>query len=201
MEEKNNKKTGILIFLLVIALIALAVMGVFIYKLNNDKKAEIQKSTELQGKVDDLNNTVSDLQGKINTISETLNNDNSNDISNTQSNSSNSNSKEDYDEIILNGTYGVPNSDVGFSFSKNGKTTFDTNLATVQGTYKTTGKNSVEAHYTQSEVLNEETDERTVSDIDQYEKFIVDDSKNVFWINSDGEKVQLEVIGEVDKVN
>lgn len=201
MEEKKNKKVGILAVLLILAVIAMIVMSIFMFKLNNDKQAEIQKSTELQGKVDDLNTTVSELQGKIDSISETINNNTSNETINNQSSSSNGNSKEDEEGIILNGTYGVPNSDVGFTFSKNGKTTIDSNLATSIGTYKTTEKNTVEAHYTQKTVLNEETDERTVTDIDEYEKFIVDDNKDVFWINSDGNKVQLIVIGEVDKAN
>ena len=73
MEEKNNKKIGALIILLIIAIIAMIAMGIFIYKLNNDKKAEIQKNAELQAEVDSLNETLTDLQGKIDTISETIN--------------------------------------------------------------------------------------------------------------------------------
>ena len=45
-------------------------MGLFIYKLNNDKNTEIKKSANLQAQVNSLTGTVSDLQGKINTISE-----------------------------------------------------------------------------------------------------------------------------------
>ena len=197
MEEKN-KKLSISTFLLIIAIIAMIVMGVFIYKLNNDKKAEVQKSTELQGALANMNNTVSELQGKINSISETINTNNLNETQNNTNTSSNDNSK-DYEDIILNGSYDVPNSDVGFEFSKDGKAMFYTNLAGVEGTYRTTGKDSIEAHYTKSEVLNEETNERTISDIDEYEHFIVEDNGDVFWINSNGDKVQLMVYGEVDK--
>lgn len=206
MEEKN-KKISISTILLIISIIALIVMGVFIYKLNNDKNAEIQKSTELQAKVADLNTTVSELQGKINSISETINSNNlneiqnnSNEVQNTSNKSSNDNSK-DYEDIILNGTYAFPNSDVSYSFSKNGEATFDTNPASSSGTYKTTGKNSVEAHYTQSEVFNDETNKNEIIDIDKYEHFFVDDDRNVFWINPNGEKEKLEVLGEVDKNN
>ena len=202
MEEKN-KKISISTILLIIAIIAMIVMGVLIYKINNDKKAEVQKSTELQGQVADLNNTLSELQGKINTISETINNNTSNEIQNNSNTSSNENSKDngEVENIILNGTYAVPNSDVGFSFSKSGKATLDTNMAIAHGTYKTTGKGSVEAHFTQREVFNDETSEKTITEVDEYEHFIVDDNKNVFLINSNGEKVQLEVYGEVDKNN
>ena len=127
MEEKN-KKISISTILLIIAIIAMIVMGVFIYKLNNDKKAEVQKSTELQGQVADLNNTLSELQGKINTISETINNNTSNEIQNNSNTSSNENSKDngEVENIILNGTYAVPNSDVGFSFSKSGMVSLST---------------------------------------------------------------------------
>ena len=74
MEEKNAKKISLSTFLLFIAIIVIVVMGIFIYKLNNDKTTEIQKSTELQSQVNSLNGTISDLQGKINSISETINN-------------------------------------------------------------------------------------------------------------------------------
>ncbi len=73
MKEKNVTKISLSTFFLILAIIAIIVMGIFIYKLNNDKTAEIQKSTELQSQVNNLNGTVSDLQGKINSISETIN--------------------------------------------------------------------------------------------------------------------------------
>ena len=69
MEEKNSTKISLSAFFLLLAIIAIVVMGIFIYKLNNDKTAEIQKSTELQSQVSILNGTVSELQGKINNIS------------------------------------------------------------------------------------------------------------------------------------
>ena len=105
MEEKNVAKISLSTFLLILAIIAIIVMGIFIYKLNNDKAAEIQKSTELQAQVNNLNGTVSDLQGKINNISETINSsgnatnyENSNKENNTESlnenNTQNSNSQE-----------------------------------------------------------------------------------------------------------
>ena len=70
MEEK--KKISVSTILLILAIIAMAVMGVFMYKLNKDKAAEIQKSTKLQSEVSSLNETVKDLQGKIDTISKTI---------------------------------------------------------------------------------------------------------------------------------
>ena len=49
-------KTKLSTLFLVIAIIAIIIMGVYIYKLNNDKVAEIQKSTELQKQVNSQSN-------------------------------------------------------------------------------------------------------------------------------------------------
>ena len=73
MEDKKALKISLSSFFLIIAIIAIVIMGLFIYKLNSDKKAEVQKSQELKSQVTNLNGTVSDLQGKINSISETIN--------------------------------------------------------------------------------------------------------------------------------
>lgn len=70
MEEKNATKISLSTFLLIIAIIAIVVMGVFIYKLNNDKTAEIQKSAELQAQVNSLKNQNNNLSGTINTLQE-----------------------------------------------------------------------------------------------------------------------------------
>ena len=86
MEEKNVTKISLSTFFLILAVIAIIVMGIFIYKLNNDKTAETQKSAELQAQVNSLNGTVGELQGKINTISDTVSskdNENTNTVDNT----------------------------------------------------------------------------------------------------------------------
>lgn len=86
MEEKNVTKISLSTFFLILAVIAIIVMGIFIYKLNNDKTAETQKSAELQAQVNRLNGTVGELQGKINTISDTVSskdNANTNTVDNT----------------------------------------------------------------------------------------------------------------------
>ena len=91
MEEKKGMKISLSTFFLILAIIAIIVMGIFIYKLNNDKTTEVQKSTELQAQVNSLNGTINDLQGKIDTISNTINsNSTSTSTSNTSANSSKS---------------------------------------------------------------------------------------------------------------
>ena len=51
--------------LLIVAIIIITIMAFFIYKLNDQKYAEIKKSTDLQAQVSNLNNTVNSLQSKI----------------------------------------------------------------------------------------------------------------------------------------
>ena len=70
MEEKKVKLSTLF---LILALIIIIVMGVFIFMLYKDKEAEVKKSSELQTQVNSLNGTVSQLQEKIKTISETVN--------------------------------------------------------------------------------------------------------------------------------
>ena len=73
MEEKKGVKISTLF--LILAIIVIVIMGGFIYKLNNDKTTEIQKSTELQSQLDNLNKTVGDLQEKLDGISNIVSTD------------------------------------------------------------------------------------------------------------------------------
>ena len=73
MEEKKGVKISTLF--LILAIIVIIIMGGFIYKLNNDKTTEIQKSTELQSQLDNLNKTVGDLQEKLDGISNIVSTD------------------------------------------------------------------------------------------------------------------------------
>lgn len=86
MEEMNVTKISLSTFFLILAIIVIIVMGIFIYKLNNDKTTELQKSTELQSQVNSLNSNVSELQEKISKVSKTVNTDK------TQENNSSDNS-------------------------------------------------------------------------------------------------------------
>ena len=87
MEEKNVTKISLSTFFLFFLIIAIIVMGIYTYKLNNDKSTEIQKSTELQSQVNSLTSTVSDLQGKIDKVSETVNSNSSAGNTTTNNNS------------------------------------------------------------------------------------------------------------------
>lgn len=125
MEENKVTKISLSTFFLILAIIVIIVMGIFIYKLNNEKIAEIQKSTELQSQVNSLNGTVNDLQGKINSISETINSN--------ESNESTTSTKK----YQISGTYYQKNAqgdEPNYTFSDNNKVTYGS-LGTCSGTY------------------------------------------------------------------
>ena len=92
MEEKKVIKISLSTFFLILAIIVILVLGIFLFKLYNEKTEEIKKSSELQTQVNSLNGTVSDLQGKINTISETVN---SNTITENNSSTTTTNTNDD----------------------------------------------------------------------------------------------------------
>lgn len=118
MEEKKVTKISLSTFFLILAIIAIIVMGIFIYKLNNDKTVEIQKSTELQAKVNSLNGTVSELQEKINKVSETVNAETSAQANSSNASTTNNSNKNDV-------TYTVSVRDEAYATikaTKNGKT-------------------------------------------------------------------------------
>ena len=60
MEEKKVTKISLSTFFLILAIIAIIVMGIFMYKLYNEKTEETKKSNELQTQVNSLNETVRD---------------------------------------------------------------------------------------------------------------------------------------------
>ena len=86
MKEKKVTKISLSTFLLLLSIIAIIIMGMFIYKINNDKATEIQKSIDLQAQVNGLNGTINELQDKINKVSEAVS------IDDTQKNTSSDNS-------------------------------------------------------------------------------------------------------------
>lgn len=80
MEDKKVTKISLSTFLLIFAIIIIVIMGVFIFKLNNEKTVETQRATELETQVSNLNSTVNNLQEKINKVSETINSENTTNV-------------------------------------------------------------------------------------------------------------------------
>lgn len=103
MDEKKVTKISLSTFFLILAVIAIVIMGVLIYKINNDKIAETNKSNELQTKVNSLEGKANELQVKINTVSQTVN---SNNTENTVSNTTVTNTEvKKYTYSDIAGTY------------------------------------------------------------------------------------------------
>lgn len=92
-------------------------MGIFMYKFYNEKTEATKKSADLQTQVNSLNGTVSNLQGKINSISDTINSDKLDKDATTNDSTQNTNS----DDI----TYTISTRDEIYATikaTKNGKT-------------------------------------------------------------------------------
>lgn len=63
MEQKKTAKSNLLVFLLIFAILAIVLMGIFIYKLNSEKTAAVQKAAELQTEISSLNGTGGETNG------------------------------------------------------------------------------------------------------------------------------------------
>lgn len=157
MEEKKVTKISLSTFFLILAIIIIILMGIFIYKLYNEKTIETEKSTELQKQVNNLNGTVSDLQEKIDSISEITanttknNNSNSTNVAESQNSNNKTSSTNTSTEITtLNGEYHCNEEYESFTYSFSGNTVKFSALHTTYGTYKIVD-NKVKITYTKAE--------------------------------------------------
>ena len=71
MEEKKCTKVSVSTFLLIITIIALGVMGFFLYKINDEKTKATEQVSELNNQVKTLENSVNSLQKTIEETSNT----------------------------------------------------------------------------------------------------------------------------------
>ena len=86
MEDKKVIHLGVTGVLLIIAIIAMALEGMVIWKVNKEKEDKVQEATSLQQTINSLNSKVNDLQGKIDKISVIINSneDSNNEITDNQ---------------------------------------------------------------------------------------------------------------------
>ena len=148
MEEKKVTKISMSTFFLILSLIEIIVMGIFMYKFYNEKTEATKKSAELQTQVNSLNETVSNLQGKINNISETINNNNNSSETINNNNSSNENTQSSK-VYKISGTYYQKNAqgdEPNYTFSSNNKVTYGS-LWICSGTY-TISNNTIKISFT-----------------------------------------------------
>ena len=166
--EKKEIKIGLSTFFLILTLIAIVVMGIFMYKFYNEKTEQTRKANELENQVNILNNSINNLQGKINTISTTIasNSSTENTTSNTSISTTNTNNSTSDNNInAITGDF-YPQIDGAndasyFSFNSNGTVNLEGN-ATMSGTYSIEN-NTIKIKYTkltepgmESTTINEE---------------------------------------------
>ena len=103
MEEKKVVHAGITGCLLVIAIIAVALEGVFIWKLNSEKKDDVKKFESYQQEINNLSKKNSELQNQIAELQNTLNKISGivNNNENSENNSNNDN-EEMFAESLIN---------------------------------------------------------------------------------------------------
>lgn len=151
MEEKNVIKISLSTFFLIIAIIAICVMGYFIYQLNNEKTTATEQISNLNNQINDMKNTT-----------------NTSDILVVNSNNTNTNTKI----TTLNGEYQYNEGYEAFTYSFSGNTVKASSLSTTYGTYQIVN-NTVKITYTKaedpdgndmSEFPNGQTDELTILD-------------------------------------
>ena len=167
MDEKQGIKISLSTFFLILAIIVIIIMGYFIYQMYIE-------NNNINNKVEELNSQVSTLENELKT-----NTSSSNNVENTNINS-NSNSITTANEsiktgdsmkaITLNGIYGIKNSDVGYTFTLDGKVTFFTSVSRMDGTYTTIGENEIELNFTEETIVDVETSKKTTNKISQKEK-------------------------------
>lgn len=77
MEENKTTQVSLTTVFLILAVVIIVVMGIFMYKFYSEKIEANEETSKLQSQVNSLNGAVSDLQGRIDSISEAINSTNS----------------------------------------------------------------------------------------------------------------------------
>lgn len=84
MEEKKTIKISLSTFFLLLALVAIVVMAIFMYKFYDDKKNADEKSANLENQLSNLNETVKALNNKISNTNNTTDASNSDNTATNQ---------------------------------------------------------------------------------------------------------------------
>lgn len=87
----------------------------------------------------------------------------------------NNSGSEDVDNIVLDGSYVIDASDLGYKFSANGDVVFSSNTVELKGRYTTVSENEIQINFTQKEVWNDMTNEVSTENVNKTEKVIVVD--------------------------
>lgn len=147
MEEKRVTKISLSTFFLVLAIILIILMGVFIFKLYNEKTELAEKSIEQNEKMSSLQNNVDNLTSELNNISSPISSENAtNNVSNNTTTTEEKRANIQYDMSSYIGLWGnsssndylyvysINNNQIMFDFDVNGKGIGFHNEATLNGT-------------------------------------------------------------------
>lgn len=180
MNEKKSVKISLSTFFLILALIAIITMGIFMYKIYNEKKEANVKSSELQEQVNNLNETVSDLQRKIDT-----NSNNTNSRNTITSNTTSTN------KTIIEGYYIFEDSDVGYEFDKKGNVSILGNVSEIKGTYTDIGENEIKLTLTEEIITDIDTGETTSTSMNRIETIKIVDDNTLLLSNDNANNQKL----------
>lgn len=153
----SEKKSNFSTFLLILLIVLILIMGYFMYNLYTTNQIETDK-------INNLNNELSNLQNTINDLKESIDKNKDKD---------NNNENDNLKDIILEGSYVIDASDVGYEFSSNSNVKYSSNLVELKGTYTTVEENEIEIRFTEKTVWDDMTNESTTTKINTTEKVVV----------------------------
>ena len=120
-------------------------------------------------------------------------------LNNKLENNSNAKLEEkDYNDIILDGSYTILNSEGTFDFTKDGRVACSGVYVVSLGTYKTIEKNKIEIHYTKLKLEDMDTGEVEERDKDSYDIITIDENDNIYLESKNGELVKLVRVGDTN---
>lgn len=99
MEEKENQSkksysVALPTFLLFIALIAIGVMGYFLFSISKEKETAVSETNNLKSQVDEMKNTIYDMQTQLDSYSKTFSAQNSSNSENSLNSENSSTNKQ-----------------------------------------------------------------------------------------------------------
>ena len=96
-QAKKSYSVGLPTFLLFIALIAIGVMGYFLFNISKEKDNAVSEANNLKSQVDEMKNTVYDMQTQLDSYSKTITSKNSSSVENSTDDETSSDDKNTTD--------------------------------------------------------------------------------------------------------
>jgi hypothetical protein len=207
--EKKKSGFGFIIFLLILSIVVDCVIIYCNFALNQTVRDQIVEISKLSFRITEAQNQFKEYQEKVsNALVETEEQETlKEEVKENESKSEEVSTKKEFEKVVLDGCYGLPNSDASSEdFTKDGKVSTVNELGDPEdytrgveekiGIYKTIAPNIVEINYTKKRENNQGS-YGPVEDIDEHLYIFVNNDK-IFWLNNYlGEHVLgYEKIGE-----